>query len=103
MVASPRHPASSTLRRMDFHWLARGWTSSATLQSPHLVYGRRLHVISLLAIPDAKQGDRAKEVRSINGYNVVSWREGGMGYWAISDLAVGELETFVRLFIASPS
>jgi anti-sigma factor RsiW len=70
---------------------------------PTLVYGRRLHVISLLAIPDARQGDRANEVRSINGYNVVSWREGGIGYWAVSDLALGELETFARVFMSSPS
>jgi anti-sigma factor RsiW len=28
----------------------------------------------------------------------VSWRENGISYWAISDLAVGELQAFVRLF-----
>jgi anti-sigma factor RsiW len=70
---------------------------------PTLVYGRRLHVISLSAIPEPGQGDQIKAHRSINGYNVVSWREGGIGYWAISDLAVGELDTFARLFKSSPS
>jgi RNA polymerase sigma factor (sigma-70 family) len=70
---------------------------------PTLVYGRRLHVISLSAVPEPGQGDEIKVHRSINGYNVVSWREGGIGYWAISDLSVEELNTFSRLFMSSPS
>jgi len=70
---------------------------------PTLVYGRRLHVISLSAVPEPGQGDESKVSRSINGYNVVSWRQGGIGYWAVSDLVVGELDTFARLFMSSPS
>ena len=68
---------------------------------PALVYGRRLHIISLSAIPDEGRGPAAR--RSSNGYNVVSWRENGVSYWAVSDLGVGELETFAQLFRKAPT
>jgi anti-sigma factor RsiW len=68
---------------------------------PTLVYGRRLHIISLSAIPDEGRGPAAR--RSTNGYNVVSWRENGVSYWAVSDLGVGELETFAQLFRKAPT
>jgi anti-sigma factor RsiW len=70
---------------------------------PTLVYGRRLHVISLSAIPDGSRGDGTATRRSINGYNVVSWRENGVSYWAVSDLGAGELETFAQLFRKAPA
>jgi anti-sigma factor RsiW len=53
------------------------------------------------AIPDEGRGPAAR--RSINGYNVVSWRENGVSYWAVSDLGVGELETFAQLFRKAPT
>ena len=70
---------------------------------PTLVYGRRLHIISLSAIPDEGRGGGPAARRSINGYNVVSWRESGVSYWAVSDLGVGELETFAQLFRQAPA
>jgi anti-sigma factor RsiW len=66
-----------------------------------LVYGRRLHVISLSAVPDAAAGEGAPVPVSTKGYNLVSWSENGVRYYAISDLALGELQTFVRLFKAA--
>jgi anti-sigma factor RsiW len=63
-----------------------------------LVYGRRKHIISLSAVPDASSGEGAPVPSSTKGYNLVSWRENGISYWAISDLAIGELQAFVRLF-----
>jgi hypothetical protein len=38
---------------------------------------------------------------STKGYNLVSWSENGIRYYAISDLALGELQTFMRLFKAA--
>ncbi|MEA2968074.1 MAG: hypothetical protein QOE78_1335 [Alphaproteobacteria bacterium] len=32
-----------------------------------------------------------------------SWRENGVSYWAVSDLGVGELETFAQLFRKAPA
>jgi hypothetical protein len=38
--------------------------------------------------------------RTIVGYNVLSWTESGVAYWAVSDLAPADLATFVKLFRA---
>jgi anti-sigma factor RsiW len=45
-----------------------------------------------------ESGEGAPVPSSTKGYNLVSWRENGISYWAISDLAIGELQAFVRLF-----
>jgi anti-sigma factor RsiW len=63
-----------------------------------LVYGRRLHLISLSAVPSASSPQGLSARRSIRGYNLVNWGEDGVDYWAASDLGAGELETFARLF-----
>ena len=68
---------------------------------PTLVYGRRLHIISLSAVPGATGPKDPTLRRSINGFNAVSWRDGETTNWAISDLNARELETFARLFQAS--
>jgi anti-sigma factor RsiW len=34
---------------------------------------------------------------------VIGWSEGGVSYWAVSDVGVHELEEFVRLFRAAPT
>jgi anti-sigma factor RsiW len=64
---------------------------------PTLVYKRRLHVISLTALP-TKLG--ASPPRTIDGYNIVDWTDGNITYWAVSDLAAPELEDFARAFRA---
>jgi anti-sigma factor RsiW len=64
---------------------------------PTLVYKRRLHVISLTALP-TKLG--ASPPRTIDGYNIVDWTDGNLTYWAVSDLAAPELEDFARAFRA---
>jgi anti-sigma factor RsiW len=69
---------------------------------PALVYGRRLHVISLSAIQMANAPTDPTLRRSINGYNLVSWNDGGVTYWAASDLNPAELVTFAKLFRAAP-
>jgi anti-sigma factor RsiW len=64
---------------------------------PTLVYKRRLHVISLSALP-TKLG--VSPPRAIDGYNMVDWTDGSITYWAVSDLAAPELEEFARAFRA---
>jgi anti-sigma factor RsiW len=64
---------------------------------PTLIYKRRLHVISLTALP-AKLG--ASPPRAIDGYNIIDWTDGNLTYWAVSDLAAPELEEFARAFRA---
>ena len=65
---------------------------------PTLVYHRRQHVISLLAIPEDQAAAPAEALRSIAGYNISTWRQGGIVYWAVSDVAVADLETFAKDF-----
>jgi anti-sigma factor RsiW len=63
-----------------------------------LIYGRRLHLISLSALPAASTPHVLSPRRSIKGYNLVQWSEGGVDYWAASDLNASELDTFAGSF-----
>jgi anti-sigma factor RsiW len=65
---------------------------------PTLVYRHRQHVISLLAVP----GREGVPPRAIKGYNLIGWNADGVAYWAVSDLAAGDLAKFTQLFRAAP-
>jgi anti-sigma factor RsiW len=65
---------------------------------PTLVYRAREHLISLSAVPAGRM--LASAPGQIAGYNLVSWTDGGLVYWAVSDLAAGELEAFAKAFRA---
>jgi anti-sigma factor RsiW len=67
---------------------------------PTLVYRVRAHLISVSAIPASRA---AAAPRAIAGYNVVSWTENGIAYWAVSDVAAADLETFAKAFRAASS
>lgn len=56
-----------------------------------LVYRRRLHVVNVFLWPSAGGVETAPHESSVRGYNVISWKKGGIAYWAISDLNMGEL------------
>jgi anti-sigma factor RsiW len=62
-----------------------------------VVYGRRQHIINVFSWPASADGATATEPRSRNGYNLERWRQGGVEYWAVSDLNAGELRTFADL------
>jgi anti-sigma factor RsiW len=66
--------------------------------APTLVYRARQHVISLTALPASAHADGP--IRPLDGYNVVEWTDGELTYWAVSDLAAPELETFAKAFRA---
>jgi anti-sigma factor RsiW len=70
-----------------------GTTPAATL-----VYGRRLHLISVTTQQTGASTAAPSAGQSIKGYNLVHWSENGTTYWAASDLNVAELLTFARLF-----
>ena len=70
---------------------------------PALVYRVRAHLISLMAVPAPGRRDEAPVRRTINGYNLVRWVNDGVAYWAVSDVAAGDLEKFARLFQAAPA
>jgi anti-sigma factor RsiW len=60
-----------------------------------LVYQRRQHTINLFVWP-VEARDRNPAVSSRQGFHLVTWRKGGMEYWAISDLNEAELLEFAR-------
>jgi anti-sigma factor RsiW len=68
-----------------------------------LVYGRRAHLISLVAVAAPGPPNDVPPARSANaGHNIVAWKENGVAYWAVSDLSATDLDNFVRLFRTAP-
>ena len=72
------------------------------------VYGRRLHVVSLLvfrsdglAWPPGDQG-RGAATLVVRGFNLLVWRSGDLGYALVSDLNVGEL-AMLRARVTPPA
>ena len=68
---------------------------------PTLVYRHRQHLISLYAVPAGRDAVMAAAQRAISGYNVLSWTDDGVAYWAVSDLAAADLDTFAKAFRAA--
>jgi mycothiol system anti-sigma-R factor len=63
-----------------------------------LVYARRLHHINVFIWPSRDTAPRSSATRAErNGYHFYRWAEGGMTFWAVSDLSQAELGDFVRL------
>lgn len=63
-----------------------------------LVYRRNRHVINLFVWPSKPGLNRAPAVALHNGYSVIHWREGGLEYWAVSDIDAHDLEAFHQAF-----
>ena len=61
---------------------------------PALVYHRRLHSINLFIQP----GGATPLTDSRKGYSLTRWADGGLEYWAVSDIPTAELEQFHLLF-----
>ncbi len=49
-----------------------------------IVYRRRLHVINLFVAQTAGTEPRAAKTETFQGFNVRSWSDGGLNYWAVS-------------------
>jgi anti-sigma factor RsiW len=68
---------------------------------PVLVYRRRLHTINLFILPAGKTaGERRASAASPPGYSLVHWRQGGLDFWAVSDVGKGDLDQFREAFTA---
>lgn len=59
-----------------------------------LVYRHRLHVINLFIWPSDNGHEQKPHARSQQGYNLLHWVQGGMQFWAVSDLNEAELAKF---------
>jgi anti-sigma factor RsiW len=62
-----------------------------------MVYHRALHTINLYVWPAADNGLSPVREQTLQGYNVLSWKQSGFEFRAVSDLNTGELRDFVRL------
>ena len=59
-----------------------------------LIYRSNQHPINLYVWPNSIM-DKAPQTQSLKGYHLIRWSSGGMDYWAVSDVATTELESFV--------
>jgi len=66
-----------------------------------VVYRRRKHIINLFVAQRLGAKEAGTKVRTIQGYNVRHWSEGGLDFWAASDLATDELDEFVQKISAA--
>ncbi len=62
-----------------------------------LVYQRRQHFINLFIWPSTGNSSTAEDLRAQRGDNVIHWSQGGMEYWAVSEVNQADLRDFVRL------
>jgi anti-sigma factor RsiW len=62
-----------------------------------LVYERRQHSINLFIWPSESGSVVQPRTLSRQGFQLVHWSQGGLTFWAISDLNAQELEEFVQL------
>jgi|SRR4051812_3103507 len=66
-----------------------------------LVYRSRQHVIDLFVWPGTQSGDTRPQALAKQGYNVLWWKQGGMNYWAISDVNAADLRTFSEAYASA--
>lgn len=59
-----------------------------------LVYRHRLHALTLFVGP-AQAGTTGPI--AVQGYRVIHWNQGGLGFWAVSDLDAADLQKFTEL------
>ncbi len=60
-----------------------------------LVYSHGPHIINLFVWPSTGGSIPAM---TRQGYNIIQWTGSGMTYWAVSDMNMDELRTFVQLY-----
>ena len=62
-----------------------------------VVYTRRQHVINVFYWPAETAEAMKATTASANGYHLIRSRHNGLDVWIVSDLNLGELESFARL------
>ena len=65
-----------------------------------IVYRRRIHVINLF-VTESGNGVHAASLKTVQGFNIRRWANGGFDLWAISDLNADELKEFHDKFEAT--
>ncbi len=65
-----------------------------------LVYKRKEHVINVFVWPQSG-GGASGAGKPLSGYNTLRWSEGGMQFWAVSDIGADELAKFRDLSLST--
>jgi len=73
----------------------------ADRQAAAIVYRVRNHVINLF-VWRASGGDEALATSAARGFNLATWSEAGLGFAAVSDVDVRDIERFARLVQRGP-
>ena len=68
-----------------------------------LVYQHKLHTINVFVWPARDKSLTAYDAMSRQGFNVISWQQEGMQFWAVSDLNVSDLKRFAELLRQQPA
>lgn len=68
-----------------------------------LVYSKAKHLITVMEMPNPRGLTLPVSQHVEQGYQVLTWSDGKVTYWAVSDAAADELRTFVGLFQAAMS
>ena len=66
-----------------------------------VVYRRRQHIINLFVARTSDTERRPAKMEHIQGFNIRTWSEQGMKFWAVSDVAPDELTEFGEKFEAT--
>ena len=66
-----------------------------------VVYKRRAHVINLFVAQTSNTERRAARTETMQGFNIRTWSERGLNFWAISDIGADELAEFTDKFEAA--
>jgi anti-sigma factor RsiW len=66
-----------------------------------VVYKRRAHVINLFVAQTPNTARRPARTETFQGFNIRTWSERGLNFWAISDIGADELAEFSDKFEAA--
>ena len=66
-----------------------------------VVYKRRAHIINLFVAQTSSTAHKPARMENIQGFNVRSWSDRGMNFWAVSDIGPDELAEFGEKFEAT--
>jgi anti-sigma factor RsiW len=98
----PEAPRVVDLAKQDFPLVGGRIDVVGEVPVPTLVYRHAKHIISLTAVPVSGRINSAPALSTISGYNIDRWAEDGVTYWAVSDVALADLEKFAELFRTTP-
>jgi anti-sigma factor RsiW len=68
-----------------------------------IVYRRREHLINLFITAHSGADHPAETAETRHGFNIRRWTEGGLAFWAVSDINAAELREFCEKFKAAMS